>query len=131
MPRFRGADKGIIADIQIVAHLTEIARHFVSIFKRVATFGTGRLDHFQPMLIRPRNKADITALCAPETRHGVGRNRLIGVADVRLAVGVADCGRNIIGLGHGPAPSGLDLRLQGDGSEDPAELKHGRRGIER
>jgi hypothetical protein len=70
MPRLGGSDKGVASDIQIVAHL-ENNLTFRQHIQACLDLGSGCLDHFQSVLIRPR-QADITP-CAPETSHGVGR----------------------------------------------------------
>jgi hypothetical protein len=83
-----------------MTHITEISGHFVGEFKRVATFGTGGLDHLQAMLVGPGNQPDVASLGTLETSHRIGRDCLIGMADVRLAIGIAYGGRDIEWLGH-------------------------------
>ena len=58
---------------------------------------TRRLGHFQAMLVGAGLEPHVAALAALETRHRVGRDRLIGMADVRRAVGIADRGRDVEG----------------------------------
>ena len=83
------------------------------------------------MFVGAGDEAHVSALRPAEPRHRVGGNRFIGMADVRAAVGIADRGGDVEGLGHGPAPSGPALALQGDRGEDAAELENRGRGVER
>ena len=66
------------------------------------------------MLVGAGLEAHVAALAALEARDRVGGDRLIGVADVRRTVGIADRGRDVEGLGHvRPALAAACLALQG------------------
>ena len=52
------------------------------------------------MLVGPGLEPHVAALRALKAGDDVGGDRLIGVADVRRPVGVADRGRDVEGLGH-------------------------------
>ena len=56
------------------------------------------------MFVGAGDEADVAALSALETGDGVGGNRFIGVADVRLAVRIADRGRDVIRVAHRQRP---------------------------
>ena len=49
-----------------------------------------RLLHLQAVLVRAGHEEDVVAVQPLEPRHRVGGDDLVGVADVRHAVGVAD-----------------------------------------
>ena len=54
----------------------------------------------------PVRKIDVVAVEPLEARDGVGRDRLVGVADMRRAVGIGDRGRDVIG-----GLSAMELRI--------------------
>ena len=87
MVRLRGADEAIVRDVKSVAHLLEKARHLVRERARLDAFAARRLGHLQAMLVGAGLEAHVAALLALEARDRVGGDRLIGVADVRRAVG--------------------------------------------
>ena len=100
MVGLRRADEAIVRDVKSVAHLLEKTRHFVRKCARLDAFAARCLRHFQPMLVGAGLEADVAALRALEARDRVGGNRFIGMADMRRAVGVADRGGDVEGLGH-------------------------------
>jgi hypothetical protein len=53
------------------------------------------------MLVGAGQEEDVAAAQALEARDRVGRDRLIGVADMRPAIRIADCRRDVEGFGHG------------------------------
>ena len=53
------------------------------------------LNHFQPVLVGAGEKKHVLAVEPLKTGQRIGRNRLIGVADVRRAVRIGDRCRNI------------------------------------
>ena len=87
------------------------------------------------MLVSAGLKTDVAALLTLEARYRVGRDRLIGVADVRRAIRVADRSSDVEGLGHRCRPSRPSLALQGSRlrhlGKESADLKNGRSRIER
>src|SRR3954447_13788579 len=88
------------------------------------------------MLVGTGLKADIAALGTLEPRNRVGRDRLIGVTDVRRAVRIADGCGDVEGFGHAwSGPSGARLGLQesgtGDLGKEAADLEYGRGRVER
>ena len=79
-----------------------------------------RLGHFQAMLVGACLEADVAPCAALEARDRIGRDRLIGMADMRRPVGIADRGGDVEGLGHAAAgPSGGGLALQGSAAARP------------
>ena len=100
MRRFTGATKAIISNVELIAHLYEIGRHFICELDCFDAGGTRRLNHFQAMLVGPGNQPDIASAQSVKAGNGVGSNRLIGMADVRTTVGIADRGGDIKGFRH-------------------------------
>ena len=74
-------------------------------FRRVAVgeLGCGdalrlaRLQHLDAVLIGAGQKEYVTALQAAEARQRIGRDRLIGVADMGRIVRIGDGGGDVIG----------------------------------
>ena len=96
----RGADKSIIGDIKFIEQIPEMARHFICQFARSHPQIARLLRHFQAMLIRPRLKTNLAPHQPLETGNDIGSNRFIGMADMWLAIGVVDCGGNVIRISH-------------------------------
>ena len=119
-----------------VAHLSEIDATFRRQMRAARRPSAARrLGHLQPMLVGAGLRSARRGPCARWKRAiDVGGDRLIGMADMRRAVGVADRGGDVEGVAHGRRPSGGGLgasRKRGDRGEDSAKLEHRRRGIER
>ena len=55
---------------------------------------------FRPCSSVPVWKRHVAALLALETRNRVGGDHLIGMADMRAAVGIVNRGGDVIGFGH-------------------------------
>jgi hypothetical protein len=99
--RFGGAHENIIRDIQSIAHINEMLRHFRCQFSRGDAQVARLLGHLQAVLVGPGLEPHVAAHLALEAGDDIGGNRFIGVADMRLAVGIADRGGHVIGFGHG------------------------------
>jgi hypothetical protein len=53
------------------------------------------------MLVGAGLEEDVAAVLALETRDRVGGDHLIGVPDMRAAIGIMDRGGDVEGIGHG------------------------------
>jgi hypothetical protein len=62
------------------------------------------LRHLEPVLVGPGLEAHLAAHQPLEAGDDVGRDRLVGMADVRLAVGIMDRGGDVVGLSHANPP---------------------------
>ena len=87
---------------KFLVHLTEIAGHFLGERGGLDALLARRLGHLEAMLVGAGQEEDVAARIALEARDRVGGDRLIGVADMRAAVGVGDRGGDVEGLGHRP-----------------------------
>ncbi|MCY1172255.1 hypothetical protein D9M73_123870 [compost metagenome] len=96
-----GADEAIARNLQFLGHCLEIAAHFIGQRTRGQVTLARFLDHFQAMFIGPGLEADFAAQLALIARDRIGRDRLIGMPDMRTSIGIADCGGDIIRVGHG------------------------------
>ncbi len=95
-----GADEAVVGNVQSVVHHLERARHFLSEDGWLDAAIPGGLGHFQAMLVGAGEEEDLAALEALETGKGVGRDRFIGMTDMRPPVRIADRGGDVERLGH-------------------------------
>ena len=93
-------DEPIVSDIQPVEEILERTRHLVGKFPRSLAKVTCLLSHLEPVFVGPCLEAHFTAHQPLETRDDIGSNRFIGVADMRLAIGIVDCGGYVIRVSH-------------------------------
>src|SRR4051812_27074115 len=56
------------------------------------------LDHLQAVLVGAGQEEHVLAVEPREARDGIGGNRLIGVADMRIAVRIRDGGGDVEGI---------------------------------
>ena len=105
MARLGGALKHVVRNIQSIAHIHEILRHFGGQLSRRYTQFAGLLGHLEAMLVGPGLEPHVFTQLPLEPRDHVGGNRLIGVADVRASVRIGDRGGDIEWFGHGRALS--------------------------
>jgi hypothetical protein len=103
MLRLGGADETIVRDIENIRHFTEIAGHFIRKLAGAHIAGTRGLDHLQAVLVGTGLKEDVAAVLALEARDRIGGDHLIGMADMRAAIGIMDCCRDVEGIGHSAA----------------------------
>jgi hypothetical protein len=70
--------------------------------QRGDVFARRRLLHLQAVLVHAGDEQHILAVEPLESRENVGRDPLVGVADMRRAIGVGNGGRDVIGrrVGH-------------------------------
>ncbi|MEY9682014.1 hypothetical protein ABIF13_002788 [Bradyrhizobium elkanii] len=95
MRRLRGADEAVERDVEALVHLLE-ARRVAGreIVGRHSLAGRG-LDHLLSVLVGAGQEEHVLAVEPLEARQCVGRDRLIGVADMRLTVRISDRGRDV------------------------------------
>lgn len=94
-------NESIVTDIKSIAHVLEILRHLIGQCTRSGLQLAGLLQHLEAMDVRPGLEAHVAAAEPLETCDDVGRDRLIGMADMRAAIGIADRGGDVIGFAHG------------------------------
>ena len=97
---FHRANEAIVGNIQSVVHRFEMACHFVSELAWSEPLLGCLTRHFKPVFVRSGLEPDIPSACALKPGHAVGRNRFVGMADMRPAVGIVDCSRDIERFGH-------------------------------
>ena len=100
MTRLRGAQEYIVADIECTAHIDEIFRHFIGELHRGNPEVAGLLGHLEAMLVSPGLEPHVATVQPLEPGDDIRGDRLVGMADMRLAVGVRNRGGEIIGFAH-------------------------------
>src|ERR1700744_5671666 len=95
---FGGADKTVKRNIQPLIHLLEALRIARRHFHRLQPFGFCGLNHLQNLLVGAGHKEHVLAVEPLKARQRVGRDRLIGVTDMRHAVGIGDRGGDVEGV---------------------------------
>jgi hypothetical protein len=90
MRRLAGADETVEGNVQPLIHLLEAPRVAGGEVDRRQAFGLRGLNHLQAMLVGAGQEEHVLAVEPREARNRIGRDRLIGVADMRLAVRVRD-----------------------------------------
>ena len=98
MRRLRGADEAIERDVQPFVHFPEPAGVAGGELGNGKTLALGGLHHLQPVLVGAGEEKHILAVEPLKTRQRVGRDRLIGVADMRCAIRIVDRGGDEIGV---------------------------------
>ena len=91
-----GADEAVVGHVQPVAHGAELRRVLVGERARRNSFLGGGLRHLQAVLVDAGEEEDVVAVEPLEARDRVGRDRLIGVADMRRAVRVGNRGGDVV-----------------------------------
>ena len=74
--------------------------HFRGKLQRVTPCRARCLGHFQAVFVGAGHQPHVAAQHPLETGDGIGSNRLVGMADMRLAIGVGDGGGQIELFGH-------------------------------
>ncbi len=96
MPLLRGADIVIVGAVQHVGHLPKCSRIAVCKLPRRDAFLARALQHLDAVFVRTGQKENILAIQSLKTRHGIGRDKFIRMADVRLSVWISDRGSDVI-----------------------------------
>ena len=101
MAGLSGAHDVVGARVQHLAHRGEFLRDAVDEGLRRNPLLRGGLLNFQAIFVHAGDKQHVAPVEPHEALDRVGRDALIGVADMRRAIGVGDGGRNVETLGHG------------------------------
>ena len=92
-----GADEAVERNVEALVHLLEPAARCASPAAAVGhSLGLGGLDHLLAVLVGAGQEEDVLAVEPLKARQRIGRDRLIGVADMRLAIRIGDRGRDVI-----------------------------------
>jgi hypothetical protein len=92
VPLLRGADEVVVGDVAGAAQIAELDGDLVDVLLRRDAAGACRLLHLLAVLVEPGEEMDFVPHQPAEPRDDVGQHLLIGVAEVRRAVGVIDRG---------------------------------------
>ena len=91
----RGANVVVVGNFKILAQRVIAHRHLVTELLRInALFHCGHL-HLLPMFIQSGQEVNLVASGSAIARDHVGQHLLVGVPDMRGAVGVINCGSEI------------------------------------
>ncbi|MGY4454086.1 hypothetical protein ACVWZR_008746 [Bradyrhizobium sp. i1.3.1] len=92
---FGGADEAVERHVQTLVHLLEAASIAGRERGRGQALVLRGLDHLLTVLVGAGQEEHVLAVEPRKARQHVGRDRLIGVADMRAAVGIGDGGRDV------------------------------------
>ena len=92
-----GADEEVVGDVQPGQQRLEALGVHVRERLRLDPQGVSGVGDRFAVLVGPGQEEDVLAALAHVSRQHVGGDRLVGVAEVRLAVYVVDCGGDVIG----------------------------------
>ena len=87
--------KSSLETLSAACHVAEALRVAVGELDRRNAFGIGRLQHLDAVLVGAREEEHVLAVEPLEAREGIGRERLVGVPDMRHAVGIEDRRRDV------------------------------------
>ncbi len=93
---FRGADEVIVRTVQPFDHGLEarhVARHQIG---RRDAFARRGLQHLDAVLVGAGQEVHVVTVEPLEARDRIGRDRLVGMTDVRRTVGIGDRGRQVV-----------------------------------
>ncbi len=93
--RLGGADEIVVGAAEGGDHLLEQRRIAVGQLARLQPFALGRLLHLDAVLVGAGQEIDVVAVEPLEAGDRIGRQRLIGMADMRGAVGIGDGRRDV------------------------------------
>ena len=103
---FGGSDEYVVRAVEPLHHGLE-ARHVAfDQLRRGELLLRRSLQHFDAVLVGTGDEEHVVAVEPHETRDGIGRDRLVGMADMGRAIGIGDGrGEIIAGLvGHRSVP---------------------------
>jgi hypothetical protein len=92
---FRGADIIVVRAVQKLTHALESSRVAICEFAGRDAFLARALQHLDAVFIRAGQEVNILTIQTLKTRHGIGRNQLISMADMRLAIRVSNRGGDV------------------------------------
>ena len=93
--RLGGADEIVIGAAEGLDHAAEDGRVLVGQFDRRDAFLFRRLLHLLAVFVRSGQEKNILAIVAGEASQHIGRDRGVGVADMRGAVGIENRRRDV------------------------------------
>ena len=99
---FGRSDEAIVGDVQQVEQIAEIAAHLIGQSARGLALLLRLARHLQAVFVSAGLEAHLAPLQALEPGDNVCSHRLVGVADMRLAVRIVDCGGDIVRVSHWP-----------------------------
>ena len=99
MPRVGGPDPVVVAALQPLPEALEPRRHEVHPGLGLDLVLFGGLEHGLGVLVHAHEEMDVVAPEPPVTRDAVGAHLLERVAEMGVAVGIVDGGREVK-LGH-------------------------------
>ena len=98
----RGAHDVVGSRVEHIAHALELGGGAVGELLGRDAVPRRRLLHLLPMLVHARDEEHLAPVQPHEALDGVGGDALIGVADMRRAIGVGDGGGDVeTAAGHG------------------------------
>src|SRR5688572_19343273 len=105
MALLSGANEVAVGKPQHRRHLPKARRVAVRKLARRKPLPRGRLLHLQTMLVGAGQEEDILPVEPLKASNSVGRDRLVGMPDVRRAVGIRDggCDVELLSSGHASA----------------------------
>ena len=104
----RGADEAVERDVEALVHLLEAPRVAGRRAPAVGSPSASRgLHHLQAVLVGAGQEEHVLAVEPLKARQRIGRDRLIGVADMRHAVRIGDRGRDVEGVAARRRPARL------------------------
>ena len=97
-----GADEIVVRAVQPLDHGLEARRVALDQLLRRHAFPVRGLQHLDAVLVGAGEEINVVAVEPHEAGDRVGRNRLVGVADMRRAVRIGDGRRDVIAglVGH-------------------------------
>ncbi len=97
MTFFRGADEIVVRGVEQLAHLAELVGIALRQLFRRNAFRPRCLLHLLAVFVGAGQKENIHSIQALKACHGIRRNQLVGMADMRLAVRIGDRGGDVEG----------------------------------
>ncbi|MNU62121.1 hypothetical protein D3C71_513380 [compost metagenome] len=95
MAQLGGADEIVVRGVEYPAHGAEfIGIALRQLFRRNAFLACGLL-HLLAMFVSTGQEEDVFSIKALEARHGIGRDKFVGMADMRLAVRIGNRGGDV------------------------------------
>ena len=101
MALFERSNEVVVRRIQTLGHFLEHERVTLGEFPYRQPFVPRGLKHLLSVLIGAGQKEDILAIEPVKPSDGVGRDQLVGVADMRTPIGIGDRGGDVEGLAFG------------------------------
>ena len=124
MPRLRGAHDVVGAGVQHVAHRLELGRDAIDECLRRYAFARSGLLDLQAVLVHAGDEQGVAPVEPHESLDRIGRDALVGMADMRRAIGVRDR-RCDVEAAHERRPKGkVFKRRRKSERTSPVGLRH-------